>query len=142
MNWGNWIAVSFVCFALFIGTLVVICVRQDISLVAPDYYKQELNYQQQIERNQNALNLTEKPEISVQDKLLQVSFENFNRIEKGEVVLFRPSNPNDDHTFSFISTQNKMQQFDISQQQPGMYKAKLSWTMEGKEFYLEQTIYL
>jgi hypothetical protein len=142
MNWGNWIAVSFVCFALFIGTLVVICVRQDISLVAPDYYKQELNYQQQIERNQNALNLTEKPEISVQDKLLQVSFENFNRIEKGEVVLFRPSNPKDDHTFSFNSTQNKMQQFDISQQQPGMYKAKLSWTMEGKEFYLEQTIYL
>ena len=72
MNWGNWIAVSFVCFALFIGTLVVICVRQDISLVAPDYYKQELNYQKQIDRNQNTMNFTVKPEISVQDKFLQL----------------------------------------------------------------------
>ena len=44
MNWGTWIALSFVLFALFIGALVVVCVRQDINLVALDYYKQEIDY--------------------------------------------------------------------------------------------------
>jgi hypothetical protein len=40
MNWGKWIIVSFVLFAGFIGTLVTVCVRQDISLVSKDYYKE------------------------------------------------------------------------------------------------------
>ena len=53
MNWGKWIIVSFVLFAAFIGILVVICVRQDISLVSKNYYQEELAYQQQIDRMNN-----------------------------------------------------------------------------------------
>ena len=47
MNFGKWIVVAFVFFSLFIGTLVTVCVRQDISLVSTDYYKEELIYQDQ-----------------------------------------------------------------------------------------------
>jgi len=63
MNIGKWIVVAFVLFAAFIGTLVVVCVRQDVSLVSRDYYRQELAYQNQIQRLNNTAALLEKPVI-------------------------------------------------------------------------------
>ena len=142
MNWGKSIIVVFVLFALFIGTLVTVCVRQDVSLVAPDYYKQELDFQKQIERSRNAAQLALKPEICVHDYQLQVSFANFSKVEKGEVKLFRPSDVKLDKTFSLQSTTNSIQTFDITTQQSGMYKASMRWIMDGKEYFVEETIYL
>lgn len=142
MNFGKWIVVSFVLFALFIGTLVTVCVRQDVSLVAPDYYKQELAYQQQIDQAQNAANLKTKPTIAVSNNQLQVSFVNFNQVEKGELKLFRPSDAAQDKAYELKPTADSIQSFDISTQQRGMYKASLRWTMAGKEYFIEQTIYI
>ena len=142
MNWGKSIVVVFVVFALFIGTLVTVCVRQDVSLVEPDYYKQELDYQKQIERSQNTALLTSKPEIRVVYNQLQVSFANFSQIEKGELKLFRPSDVKLDKTFSLQSSNSSIQIFDITTQQSGMYKASINWTMDGKEYFIEETIYL
>lgn len=142
MNWGKWIAVSFVLFALFIGGLVTICVRQDISLVATDYYKQELDYQQQIDRSANTNLLEFKPEISIMNNTLQVSYPDFSSIQAGEVKLFRPSNAGSDRVFELKTTSDTVQVFDLSSQQKGMYKAKLKWTMNEKEYYLEKTVYL
>ena len=59
MNWGKSIILAFVLFAGFIATLVVVCVREDISLVSKDYYKEELLYQDQIQRLNNASQLKE-----------------------------------------------------------------------------------
>ena len=64
MNWGYKIVVAFVIFAAFIGTLVGICVNQDISLVAKDYYRQEIAYQEQIDRMANHEALPEKPKVT------------------------------------------------------------------------------
>jgi hypothetical protein len=141
MDWGKGIILSFVLFALFIGTLVVVCVRQDVNLVAQDYYKQELDYQQQIERERNAEELMSKPSMEVRDNFLNISFDGFGKIEKGEVKLFRPSNPDFDKSFVLSLSQDSLQQFDISAQPSGMYKARMSWSMSGKEFYFEKVIY-
>lgn len=137
----KWIVVSFVLFALFIGTLVTVCVRQDVSLVAPDYYKQELAYQQRIDQQQNTSQLDSKPAIVVANNQLQVSFANLNQIEKGELKLFRPSDARLDRTYELKSAES-FQTFDVSTQQRGMYKASLRWTMNGKEYFLEETIYI
>ncbi len=142
MNWGKWITVSFIFFAVFIGVLVTICVRQDISLVAADYYKQELDFQQQIDRNSNTLQLDVKPEISIVDSFMQVSFKNFNNLQRGELKLFRPSNAELDLIFELKPTSDTIQIFDLTTRQKGMYKAKMKWSMNDKEYYIEKTVYL
>ena len=142
MNWGKWIAVSFVLFALFIGVLVTVCVRQDINLVATDYYKQELDYQNQIDRNNNAQALTVKPHIVIVNNAVQVSFKDFNHVNGGELKLFRPSNPAYDLIFELKPTTDTLQTFDLQTRQKGMYKAQLKWFMNNKEYYLEETVYL
>jgi hypothetical protein len=45
----------FILFAAFIGTLVTVCLRQDISLVSKDYYKEELQYENQLTRLKKCL---------------------------------------------------------------------------------------
>src|SRR5690606_4368264 len=55
MNWGHGITIFFIGFVLFMVSLVVICMRQDnIHLVTQNYYEEEINYQQQIEKMANA----------------------------------------------------------------------------------------
>ena len=142
MNWGKWIVLSFILFALFIGVLVAICVRQDVSLVADDYYKQELDYQRQIDRSVNTEQLEIKPEISIVNNSLQVYFLNFDDVQAGELILFRPSNPASDMVFELKTTSDTLQVFDLSAQQKGMYKARLKWSMNDKEYYLEKVVYL
>jgi hypothetical protein len=142
MNWGKWIVVSFILFAVFIGVLVAVCVRQDINLVADDYYKQELDYQKQIERLNNAHALAVKPVISVANSSLQISFKDFNRIKQGELTLFRPSDASADLKFEMKITADTIQSFDIRMSPKGMYKAQLKWSMDEKEYYFEETIYL
>ena len=142
MNWGKWIAVSFVLFAIFIGVLVTVCIRQDINLVATDYYKQELDYQNQIDRNSNAQELRVKPHIIITNNAVQVSFKDFNTVKSGELKLFRPSNPAYDISFELKPTADTLQTFDLKASQRGMYKAQLKWSMNNKEYYIEETVYL
>ena len=142
MNWGKWIIVSFVLFAAFIGILVVICVRQDISLVSKNYYQEELAYQQQIDRMNNTTRLDEKPVIAITGHALEIQFSQFNNLEGGEVNVFRPSDLCFDKQFILYTSTETTQRFDISSFPKGMYRVKMRWSMKGKEYYVEQVIIL
>ena len=142
MNWGKWIVVSFILFALFIGTLVTVCVQQDVSLVATDYYKQELEFQKQIDRDKNTRSLAIKPDISIVNNVIQISFQDLNKVQNGELKLFRPSNASSDITFELKSTADTILFFDLQNREKGMYKAQLKWSMNDQEYYLEEVVYL
>jgi hypothetical protein len=141
MSIGKWIVVVFVLFAAFIGTLVTICVRQDISLVSKEYYKEELAYQDQIERMENTSQLSKKPSLvrSADKLLLKFSGE---EAAKGKLKLFCPSNSKLDTEFAFDSQENSSMSFALAPQQRGMFRAKLLWTSNGKEYFYEEVIYL
>ena len=139
MNIGKWIVVAFVLFGGFIAALVTVCMKQDINLVSKDYYTEELAYQQQIVRVNNTKTLVAKPAMKIENNELQVMFGN-NAVESGSIELFCPSNPSNDASFE-LST-NTSQHFSLKSLPGGMYRAKLKWTMNGKEYYQEEIIYL
>lgn len=141
MNFGKWIVVSFFLFALFIGTLVTLCIREDISLVSKDYYKEELDYQQQIKRLNNTAHLKQKPIITFIDQVgLKVVWEAKNKIEKGRLNLFCPSNAKLDKQFILQTTNEQV--FEMATLKKGMYRVKLFWFMEGEEYYYEEEIFV
>jgi hypothetical protein len=143
MNWGKSIVLSFILFAAFIGTLVTVCLRQDISLVSKDYYKEELLYENQLTRLKNVSQLESKPTIKVlENKTIQIVFDRFDDIETGELRLFRPSDSSKDKKYSLKRTSNATQEFPTADLTPGMYRAKMQWTMNGKEFFLEEVIFI
>ncbi len=138
----NLIIGSFVVFALFIGTLVIVCVREDISLVSPDYYKQELAYQDQIKRISNTASLAVKPSIEIVDGNLIIEFDKANEADGGEVLLFCPSNSKMDRMFKLDSDKTLSRKFDLEGLATGMYRVKLSWRVNGNEYYQEEVIYI
>ncbi len=140
MNWGKWIVVAFVFFALFIGVLVVITMREDVNLVAVDYYQQELVYQDQIDRLTNTNALPNRPVVEIQEgKYLNVYFPDMN-VEQGKIHLFRPSDARLDQHFVLRSSADSVQQFNLKVLDKGMYKIKVEWSMEGKGYFIEEII--
>ncbi len=141
MNPGKWIVVAFVLFTLFIATLVVVCVRQDMPLVSADYYKQELAYQNQIERIKNTEQLNQKPVIVATRNAMKVTFDSTQHVQQGEFQLFCPSNARMDRTFALTP---HAREFDtaVSGLTSGMYRVKLFWTMDGKDYYQEEIVNL
>lgn len=143
MNWGKSIIAAFILFGAFIGTLVTICVRQDINLVTKEYYREELDYQRQIDRIAHTAMLTKKPSIKVEEgDLLKIIYPDFSRVQKGALELFRPSDARLDKLFELKRTTEFSQLFSTAGMNRGMYRARLRWTMNGEEFFLEQVIYL
>jgi hypothetical protein len=141
MNWGKWIVVSFVLFAAFIGVIVAISMRQDVNLVSATYYQDELAYQEKLNRKNNTEQLAQKPEVTLVDAtFLQVYFPEAKLIEKGELQVFRPSSARFDQRFKLNTTADSVQLFRVSHLKPGAYRIKLSWTMEGVDYYLEKVV--
>jgi hypothetical protein len=140
MNIGKWIIVAFLLFAGFIATLVTVCLKQDVSLVSKNYYQDELQYQAQITRVSNTQALASKPLINLNQQKLTIDFTEASSIESGYVQLFCPSNEMMDRRFEI--TNENFQWFDLGDLQTGMYRARMRWTMNGKEYYQEKTLYL
>jgi hypothetical protein len=139
MNIGKWIIAAFIFFAAFIGTLVTICMRQDMSLVSKDYYKEELRYQTEIDRRANAASLDEKPVISGNKRSVKIHYRHLQQMENGNLRLFCPSNSHKDKHFD-IRVSGDAVEFSTGELEPGMYRAKLSWSMNGKDYYQDQVI--
>lgn len=142
MNWGKSIVLSFVIFAVFIVTLVTICMKQDVGLVSSSYYKEELIYQQQMQSIENVVELHRPPAIIVSGNKLTLKFDQLNQIEKGGITLYRPSNSDLDRTFTVNSSEAQEISFDLANTPKGMYRAKFRWTMNGSEYYHEEVIYI
>ncbi|HEX8040860.1 MAG TPA: FixH family protein [Chryseosolibacter sp.] len=143
MNWGKSIVLAFVLFGAFMATLVTVCFRQDVSLVTADYYKEELAFQDQIDRMANTSGLEEKPDITTDGAgVLKVTFNKFYEIESGDLQLFRPSDPRLDKQFPLSHSKESSRYFSVKGFKKGLYRARMQWKMSGKEFFFEQVIYL
>jgi hypothetical protein len=142
MNFGKWIVVAFIFFAGFIATLVTVCVCQDVPLVTGEYYKEELKYQEQIDRLNNAGALTDIPVITINKKQLQLDYSLLPMVRNARVSLFRPSDPRLDQDFIIQESSATSQTFEIRKPQAGLYRAKMTWEQAGKEYYIEKVIVL
>lgn len=143
MNWGKSIILAFVIFVAFIATLVTVCMRQDVDLVTKEYYKEELVYQSQIDRMAHTAMLEHKPVLRIEGGyILKVSYPDFHRLSSGVLELFRPSDPSLDKEFELSRTSNGAQYFSTKGMNRGMYRARMRWTMDGQDFFIEQIIHL
>ncbi|MCA6073257.1 FixH family protein [Fulvivirga sedimenti] len=141
MNWGYKIAISFVIFIGIIVTMVVISMNQDISLVSADYYEQELAYQDQIDRMERTRKLEKQPEIILDRNSGVITIDVFDStVDSGEILFFRPSDASMDKRVSFPAS-GKLN-IAVNDWEQGLWKVKLSWSVAGDDFYLEEIVNL
>lgn len=143
MNWGYRIVFSFIIFIGIIVTMVVISMNQDVNLVADDYYKQEIAYQNQIERMRRTSELDQKPEVLYDRQSGTVTIDVYSStVETGNVHFFRPSDSQMDRTLAFPKTGEGRIVVPVKGWQTGLWKVKLNWTVGGEDYYTEEVLNL
>lgn len=141
LNWGTGIVIAFVLFISFILYFVIKTstdTTYEYDLVAKDYYKDELEYQQRIDKLNNAKKLTQNISVSKTNEGITIHYpENIaQETIKGTVYLYRPSNKKLDVRLPIaITNQSQLISKDILI--GGRWNVQIEWSI-AEESYLFQ----
>ena len=138
----KWIVVAFALFIVFIVTLLVVGTKGDIGLVSKNYYVEELKHSEKMAQQENTQALAEQPQLKNKDHSIIIAYSALSSMEKGKLIVLRPSDSRLDHTFDISAVPGDTQSFELKIWEPGLYRVSLTWTMAGKDYYLEKLMVL
>jgi hypothetical protein len=143
-NWGTKILISMVIFMLFLTVFFILMSRQTFYLVEKDYYPKGLEYQEKIDKVENAKQLKEKILLENKDNHLIFTFPSvFVPDEvKGNIVLYRPSDGTRDITMPIQLDSLNQHIFRVQDILKGKYIAKIDYKFNNKEFYQEENVFI
>ena len=143
INWGTGIAIAITLFIVFILSFVyktIFVEKYEHHLVSEDYYKDELHYQEEIDKMNNANFLPENVRLSNSDKGIIIHFpedKDFNKI-KGKVNFLRRSNEKLDFEENINLTGSSML-IEDKLLVPGKWEIKVDWQYEEVEYLLKES---
>ena len=141
MNWGKAIILTFVLFAGFIGTMVFLMTRQQIDLVTENYYQDEIAFQQQIDRVNNARR-NPSATMTYQPDTQQVVLVLPTTLQKGEITFYRPSDRRQDFRVKIPAEHSTRQVIPTHTLAKGNWRVQFTWTDGRLEYFKEAQIFI
>lgn len=143
LHWGNYIAIFFGCFVLFILFLVYKTFSINTELVAEDYYAKEIAYQQKIDKLSNTQNMHAAVKIIQTADSIQFVFpeQYADSNVSGKIRLYRPSDISKDLELP-IMLSNRKQNYSKSLLSKGSYVVHIDWQANATPFYTEEKLYI
>lgn len=144
INWGTGIVIAFVAFISFIMYFIITMMtdsKYDHDLVVEDYYKQELQFQDDINKETNAKSLVENISWKKTTEGIIIIFpENLQKDNiTGKVFLYRPSNKQFDFEIP-ISLSNHNLLIPDKRLLDGRWNIKVDWQYNGKNYLYKKEI--
>ncbi len=145
MNWGTGIVIAMISFIVFILTFVYRSVAVDDyrhELVSEDYYKDELLYQQEIDKMNKSSELKANLRLSRTDEGLVIHFpaELDTRKVSGTVRLQRPSNKSLDVELAIDLNGNELL-IPEKRLVSGKYQVIIDWKHDEAEYLFKDEIF-
>lgn len=143
-NWGTGVVLAFVGFISFILYFVISMNTNnkfDHDLVSEEYYKQELEYQKDIDKEKNSRKLKTDITWKKTNEGMVITFPeslNFNDIT-GKVFLYRPSNKQLDIEAP-ISLSNHNLLIPDNRLLDGRWNIKIDWQYSGQSYMFKKEI--
>jgi nitrogen fixation protein FixH len=144
INWGTGIVIAFIAFIRFILYFVINMNandKYDHDLVTEDYYKKELEFQNDIDKESNSKYLEENISWKKTNEGLLISFPENLKQENitGKVFLYRPSNKQFDYeTTISLSSHNLL--IPDKRLLDGRWNIKVDWQYKGKSYLYKKEI--
>ncbi|MDO6597073.1 FixH family protein [Oceanihabitans sp. 2_MG-2023] len=145
-NWGTGIIIAFIGFISFIMYFIITMMTDstyDHDLVTENYYKQELEFQNDINKETNAKSLTSNITWKKTEEGIQIIFPedlSINSIS-GKVFLYRPSNKQFDFETP-ISLSNHNLLIPDKRLLDGRWNIIVDWQYNGKNYlYKKEIVY-
>jgi len=144
VNWGTGIVIAFVGFITFIMYFVInmnVNDKYNHDLVTEEYYKEELKYQDDIDKLNNAKSLETNVSYQKTDDGLLIQFPQTFDVKKitGKMFLYRPSNKHLDFESS-ISLSNTYLLIPDKRLVDGRWNIKIDWQYNGKSYLYKESI--
>lgn len=137
MNWGKGIVIGMATFMTFIIVLVVGLMMNRVDLESEDYYKREINYQQEITAQENANKLESKIEIISNAEFLVVKVP-VGEFKKIELHLSRPNDQKMDKLFKIEGTKSFL--INKKELEKGLYTVELSYMVDNKPCLQKESV--
>ncbi|GAA4239112.1 FixH family protein [Postechiella marina] len=143
-NWGTGIVLAFIGFISFIMYFIITMNsgnKYDHDLVSEDYYADELQYQNDINKLENTKTLTTNVRYERTDAGLLITFpERFDYKQiTGNMFLYRPSNKQLDFETA-ISLSNSNLLIPDNRLVDGRWNIKIDWEYHGKSYLFKESI--
>jgi hypothetical protein len=139
LSWGTGITIAFICFAIFIGSLVAKAFRQKVDLVSEDYYSREIRYQDQLNKMNNTAALHSDLNCTVSEGNLKIQFPEKSETN-GNLYFLRPSDAKLDVSEKIRTDLSGLQIINLEKFQSGKYRLQADWEVSGKKYYSEKII--
>ncbi len=146
-GWNPW-PVSIIAFftvaIIGCGTFIAFCNRHPADLVAADYYEQEVRYQGEIERLQNAQRQAPTASVSYDPTVRHIKIElplsHTQAGLSGTIRLYRPSALNLDRQLTLAPGPEGSQTIDAADLLPGLWKVRVAWSANHQDFLIDRQI--
>ena len=140
MSWGTKIAFLYLSFATMIGVMVYKSVTQSVDLVAPNYYEQELKYQDKIDGINNLKAESKAIIITQGENSISFNFLKEMGVPKGHILFFKPDNAASDIETEIKTDNEGVQTIETKALTKGTYLVKIDWKIGDKKFFKEERI--
>lgn len=144
INWGTAIVLAFIGFISFIMYFIItmnVNDKYNHDLVIEDYYAEELAYQNDIDKLENAKKLSENITYKRVEEGLVFYFPNaidFSQVT-GNVFLYRPSNKQLDFETS-LSLSKPYLLIPDKRLVDGRWNIRIDWKYKGEAYLYKETI--
>ena len=142
LSWGTRIFFLYTGFVAMIVFFVFKAMSQDIDLVAPDYYAQELKYQDKLDRINRANALAQPLTWKIENGSVKMTFPaEFNgKTIKGDIVFFRPSDKTKDVIVAVDPGAAGEQVISSEKLSSGLYRVQVGWEVDGVTYFKEGVV--
>ena len=142
MSWGYRILILYLAFISWILFLVYRCVREDVDLVAADYYARELTYQDKLDRINNTERTGQRLSVAVKNDGSAVEIRYPGQPARtGTISFFKPDNAKLDFDLP-VSREQNTQEIPAEKLAKGAWLVKVEWESDGVRLYQEERISL
>lgn len=141
--WPLGIILAFVFFGVGTATLIVLACSHSSDLVSADYYEQEIRYQGQMDRMENARQLDEHASVTYNARQKQITIalpREHAANATGSIHLYRPSAAGLDQRKKLNLDANGAQTIDAAGLRAGLWKVKVLWSIGGEEYFIDEKV--
>lgn len=137
LNWGTGIALVYGLFAVTMVAVVVKSRTYNPGLVDKDYYKLDLNYQQHLEKKQNAARLSQGLQVhfDAAKQVIQLEFPANLGMPEGKVKCFRSSTVDDDQLLKIQANADGVMEIPTGEFATGLWNLEVDWQAQGTEYF-------
>ena len=141
-NWGFGILVTIILFMGGITSLVVFSMNRDVNLVTKHYYKKELKYQKQIDKQKRTIKLGKEVNVDYLGNRIKFSFPGITEDDavNGDIYFYRPSDEKKDFKIPIKLDKSGNQNLATKNIIKGYWRVQISWKLNKDEFYTEKSL--